>query len=205
MNIAIFISGAGTNMMALHQAIKKKKLDVSIVLVVSSQKEAKGLDYCKKNKINHIFSPPNNQLNLCQKLQKYRINLIVLAGYMHIIDPPLLNRYKNKIINIHPSLLPKYKGLNTHSRVLANNERVHGSTVHFVDQSLDGGKSIAQTLVEVSSSDTTSTLENKIKQHEWLLLPRCVELIRCGKISHDDEGSIRYNFTGCINSDFNPF
>ena len=143
---AVFISGKGSNLNNLIKFSKKKKSPITIDFVVSNKKNAKGLNFAKKNKIDFkICSFEKNSENKILKiLYKKKIKLICLAGFMKILTKKFINKFNGKIINIHPSLLPKYKGLNTHKRVIDNNEKYSGCTVHFVNAKLDSGKIILQ-------------------------------------------------------------
>lgn len=199
MNIAILISGTGSNMIAIHKAIKNDLLHATISIVISSNDMAEGLNYCRKNNIPaKVIALEATAIS--RELTNYNLDLIVLAGFMHILKEPLLSKYRNKIINIHPSLLPKYPGLDTHKKALSNKDKVHGSTVHFVNEILDGGTIVAQCLIDIDKHDDEETLANKVKQHEWQLLPRCVELLLQNKVQCDDENTIKYHFTGFINN-----
>ena len=147
-NIAVFISGRGTNLKALILRSNKKSCNYKISLVISNKKNAAGLKIAKKNNIlTKIITQQflkAEQKNLAKILVNKNIQFICLAGFMKILSPYFLNFFKNKIINIHPSLLPKYKGLNTHHRVLKAKEKFSGCTIHFVGKKLDSGKIIAK-------------------------------------------------------------
>ena len=148
LNAAIFISGRGSNLKSLINFAKKKLSPIKIVLVVSSNKEAQGLNYAKMNSIKNIFVIYKNKLKaekkLLDALVKYKIRLICLAGFMKILSKKFILKFEGKILNIHPSLLPNYKGLHTHRRVIENKEKFTGCTVHFVNTRLDSGKIILQ-------------------------------------------------------------
>lgn len=165
-NVAVFISGRGSNLYNLIQFSKKKNSKINIKLIVSSKKNVKGLIYAKKNKINKIILNYKNKLNTEKKLlinlQKNKIKLICLAGFMKILSGKFIKSFKGKIINIHPSLLPKYKGLNTHQRVIKKNEKYTGCTVHFVNKNLDSGKIIMQKRLKILKKDTISSLSKKV-------------------------------------------
>ncbi|MDC1078490.1 phosphoribosylglycinamide formyltransferase [Candidatus Pelagibacter sp.] len=180
-NIAVFISGAGTNFKNLIQYSLKKKSKFIIKLVVSNNVNAKGLEYAKKfeikKKIINYKNLTNSEIRILNDLNKENINIICLAGFMRILTPNFIKKFKGKIINIHPSLLPKYKGLNTHQRALDNKEKYSGCTVHFVNSKLDAGKIILQKKVKIFKNDTSKKLSKRILKQEHLLYPKALEKI----------------------------
>ena len=180
-NVAVFISGRGSNLYNLIQFSKKKNSKINIKLIVSSKKNVKGLIYAKKNKINKIILNYKNKLNTEKKLlinlQKNKIKLICLAGFMKILSGKFIKNFKGKIINIHPSLLPKYKGLNTHQRVIKKNEKYTGCTVHFVNKNLDSGKIIMQKRLKILKKDTISSLSKKLLSLEHKIYPKAIKKI----------------------------
>ncbi len=182
-NIAVFISGRGTNLKALILSSQKKNCNYNIALVVSNKKNAKGLKIAKKNKIStKIISQSflkSEQKRLAKILVDKNIRFICLAGFMRILSPYFLNFFKNKIINIHPSLLPKYKGLNTHYRALKAKEKFSGCTIHYVSKKLDSGKIIAKKKVKIFKKDTLKKLKKRVLKEENKLYPLVLEkLIR---------------------------
>ncbi len=178
---AIFISGAGTNLKNLIKFSFLNNSPIFIKIVVSSNLEAKGLIFSKKYKINSkVFNYKNkhNAENLILRyLKKNKIKLICLAGFMKILSKNFIKKFKGKIINIHPSLLPKYKGLNTHYRVIKNKEKFSGCTVHFVNSTLDAGKIILQKKVKIYKNDNPKTLAKKILKQEHILYPKAISKI----------------------------
>jgi phosphoribosylglycinamide formyltransferase-1 len=148
LKISVFISGRGTNLKSIIKFSKNKNSLVEIGLIVSSNKNAKGLTFANKDKIKSLIINYKNKKKAEEKilinLKKNKIDFICLAGFMKILSKKIIKKYKNKILNIHPSLLPKYKGLNTHRRVIQNNEKFTGCTVHLVNSKLDSGKIILQ-------------------------------------------------------------
>jgi len=180
-NIAVFISGKGTNFKNLIQYSLKKKSKFKIKLVVSNNSNAKGLEYAKKYKIKkkiiNYKNLTNSEIHILNDLNKENINIICLAGFMKILTANFIKKFKGKIINIHPSLLPKYKGLNTHQRALDNKEKYSGCTVHFVNSKLDAGKIILQKKVKIFKNDTSEKLSKRILKQEHLLYPKAVEKI----------------------------
>ena len=180
-NIAVFISGKGTNFKNLIQYSLKKKSKFKIKLAVSNNSNAKGLEYAKKYKIKkkiiNYKNLTNSETHILNDLNKENINIICLAGFMKILTANFIKKFKGKIINIHPSLLPKYKGLNTHQRALDNKEKYSGCTVHFVNSKLDAGKIILQKKVKIFKNDTSEKLSKRILKQEHLLYPKALEKI----------------------------
>jgi len=181
LDIAVFISGRGSNLNNLIKFSKKKKSPINIKLVISSEKNAKGLDYAKKNNIRSMIFNFKSKLTAEKKILKNlrikKVKLICLAGFMKILTSKFINNYNGKIINIHPSLLPKYKGLNTHKRVIANNEKFTGCTVHFVNKDLDSGRTIIQKKIKIRKKDTVSTLTKKVLKLEHQIYPKALKKI----------------------------
>ena len=177
-NLAIFISGRGTNFKSIFNFAKKKKSILNIKLVISDNKYAKGLEFSKRKKISTKvikFEKKRDAENKILKLIKSnKIDLICLAGFMKILSEDFLEKCNLKILNIHPSLLPKYKGLNTHMRVLKNKDKFSGCTVHLVNKNLDAGKIILQKKVRVNKNDTIKSLEKKILRIENKIYPLAI-------------------------------
>ena len=178
-NIAVFISGRGTNLQALILRSKKKNCNYKIAYVISNRKNAAGLRIAKKNKIlTKIISQSflkTEQKKLAKTLINNNIKFICLAGFMKILSPYFLNFFKRKIINIHPSLLPKYKGLNTHQRALNAKEKFSGCTIHYVSKRLDSGKIIAKKKVKIFKKDSLKKLEKRVLKEENKLYPLILE------------------------------
>ena len=158
-NIAVFISGTGSNLLNLIKHSKLKNSKFSIKIIFSNNKKATGLKYAKKYRIPFkILNYENKKMaekNSLSKLKEKKIKIICLAGFMKILSADFIKRFKGKILNIHPSLLPKYKGLNTHKRALKNKEKYSGCTVHLVNSKLDAGKIILQKRVRVYKNDNS--------------------------------------------------
>ena len=178
---AVFISGAGTNLKNLIRFSYNNNSPISIDLVISNKKKAKGLMYAKNNNIEEIIINFNNQNKSEKKiiniLHKKEIKLVCLAGFMKILSKKFLKKFKGKMINIHPSLLPKYKGLNTHKRALENNEKFSGCTVHYVTSKLDSGKIIMQKKTNISKNDNVKSLKKKVLKIEHKLYPEAIRKI----------------------------
>ena len=175
---AVFVSGRGTNLKSIHKYSKKKHSKINLKLVVSNKPNAKGINYAKKNKIKVKIVSYKNKINaekeIAKSLRENNIQLICLAGFMKILSKNFVKKFKNRILNIHPSLLPKYKGLNTHERVIKNKEKFSGCTVHFVSEKLDSGKIILQKKIELLKSDSPRSLEKRVLNLENKLYPKAI-------------------------------
>ena len=175
---AVFISGTGSNLKSLIQFSRTAKSPISIDFIISNNFKAKGLNYAKKFKIKKkVLNFKNKKLSekkLLSILNINNIHMICLAGFMKILSGNFIKKFKGNILNIHPSLLPKYKGLNTHERVLNNKEKYSGCTVHFVNSKLDSGKIILQKKVKISKKETEASLAKKILAQEHKLYPKAI-------------------------------
>tara|TARA_B100000575_G_C22748980_1_gene447037 strand:+ start:43 stop:624 length:582 start_codon:yes stop_codon:yes gene_type:complete len=175
---AIFISGKGSNLKSLIKFSKSKKSPISISLIITNNSKAKGLDFANIYKIKKkIFNFEDKKLaekKILLELKKDKIQVICLAGFMIILTKKFIKNFKGDILNIHPSLLPKYKGLNTHQRVLDNNEIYSGCTVHYINSKIDSGKIIIQKKIRISKKDTAKTLAKKILKEEHKLYPKAL-------------------------------
>ena len=178
---AVLISGRGSNLKNLLKYSVKKKSIIKIELIISNDTKAKGLNYAKNYKVKKKIFKFNNQIKDENKtlkfLKKNNIDLICLAGFMKILSKNFIKKFRGKILNIHPSLLPSYKGLNTHIRVLENNEKFSGCTVHYVNEKLDSGQIILQKKIRIYKKDNAKTLAKKILKQEHLLYPKAIEKI----------------------------
>ncbi len=180
-NCAVLISGTGTNLYWIIKNSKKKFFPIKVSLVISNKSNALGLNYARKNKIPiKIF----NSLNMktfekksLKELKKKKIKFICLAGFMKILSKNFIKKFGHEIINIHPSLLPKYKGLNPHHKVLKNKDKISGCTVHFVSSKMDSGKIILQKKVKVKNYDTPSSLQRRILKQEHVLYSKAIKTI----------------------------
>ena len=179
-NTAVFISGSGSNLNSIIKNSLKKNFPIKISLVISNNKNAYGINYAKNNKIKFKIINSKKMINFESKtliiLKKNNIKLICLAGFMKVLSDKFIKNFKYKILNIHPSLLPKYKGLNTHKRVLKNKEKFSGCTVHYVTNKLDSGRVILQKKVRIIKADNEKTLRKKILKIEHLLYPKAIKL-----------------------------
>lgn len=202
MNIAVFVSGNGTNLQAIIDEIKSGKINAKVALVVSDNDRAYALTRAKNAGIETFtlslkkFREERNLLNgesareeydkrIIEELEKRNIGLVVLAGFMRLLSPYFVKRYKNKIMNIHPSLLPSFKGTKGIKDALGYGAKVTGPTVHFVDGELDHGPIILQAAVPVEESDTEETLARKVHAEEHRIYPEAVRLFVEGKLKVD--------------------
>ena len=178
---AVFISGTGSNLKNLIVHSKKKNSKFIINLIISNNLQAKGLNYAKQfnisKKIINFSNTKKAEKIALNELKKKKIKLVCLAGFMRILSKNFIRNFEGKIINIHPSLLPKYKGLNTHRRVLINSEKYSGCTVHYVNSRLDSGKIILQKKVKVFKNDTVKKLSQRILKQEHYLYPKALSKI----------------------------
>tara|TARA_B110001450_G_C17462001_1_gene416604 strand:+ start:157 stop:735 length:579 start_codon:yes stop_codon:yes gene_type:complete len=175
---AVFISGTGSNFKNLIRFSKIKKTPISINLVISNIDKAKGLEYADqfniKKKIFNFKNVKDTEKKILLLLKKEKISFICLAGFMKILSKYFIKKFDGKIINIHPSLLPKYKGLNTHHRALINKDKFAGCTVHYVSEKLDSGKIIMQKKIKVAVKDNSSSLAKKVLKQEHKLYPAAI-------------------------------
>ena len=200
LNVVILVSGGGTNLQAIIDAVENDTItNTKIVGVISNNKNAYALERAKKHGIaNCCISPKDyadratfNQKFL-EKMDELNPDLIVLAGFLVVIPPEMIAKYRNRIINIHPSLIPSfcgtgYYGLKVHEAALARGVKVVGATVHFVDEGTDTGPIILQKAVEVEEGDTPEVLQRRVmEQAEWKILPKAIDLIAKGKVKVED-------------------
>ena len=189
-NIAVFISGRGSNFLALLKNIEKGVLkNCRIAVVFSNNPNAKGLEYAAKAGIKTIVIPSKNRSDrveydkeIINALSEYNVDLICLAGYMRIVTEELVEAYKNKIINIHPALLPSFPGLHAQKQALDYGVKVSGCTVHFVDGGMDTGPIILQKTVPVYDNDTEDTLSARILEHEHTAYSEALSLYAAGRL-----------------------
>jgi phosphoribosylglycinamide formyltransferase 1 len=184
--VAVLISGRGSNMRALVEAARDPSYPAEIVAVVSNKSDAAGLDYARENGIRaFVISHKNYETReafdraLNAYLQDLKVDIVACAGFMRVMTLEILDHWKGRMINIHPSLLPAYKGLHTHERALADGATEHGATVHFVTSELDGGPIIAQVRVPVLPGDTAETLAVRVLEVEH---PLFIEAL--AKVAH---------------------
>ena len=178
---AVFISGTGSNLKNLIKFSKIKNSPISIDLIFSNTSKAKGLKFSNQFNIKKFVSSSNNpkiaETKILNLLNKENIEFICLAGFMRVLSKSFIKKFNGKIVNIHPSLLPKYKGLDTHIRAIQNKDKVAGCTVHFVTAKLDSGKIILQKEVKISKKDTPTSLAKKVLMQEHKLYLAAIEKI----------------------------
>ncbi len=187
--IAVLLSGNGSNLQAIIDAIHRNEIDVTIKVVISDRLDAKGLERAKKANITTTFIEPakyqtREQFDeaLSEILERHKVNFTVLAGFMRILSNQFVTSHLGKLINIHPSLLPKYKGLNTHQRAIDAGETEHGASVHFVSPKLDDGPIILQACVTIADNDDSEQLQQKVHLVEHLIYPKALDWISKGRI-----------------------
>ena len=178
---AVFISGTGSNLKNLIKFSKAKNSPISIDLIFSNTPRAKGLKYSNqfniKKYVSSFKSSKITEVKILNLLKKESIEFICLAGFMRILSKSFIKKFNGKIVNIHPSLLPKYKGLDTHIKAIQNKDKVAGCTVHFVTAKLDSGKIILQKKVKISKKDTSTSLAKKVLRQEHKLYPAAIKKI----------------------------
>lgn len=191
--IVVLISGSGSNLQALIDAAEMGGINGNIVAVISNKPDVYGLTRAQNAKIptevvDHTAFDDRQafEAELSKVINRYSPDLIVLAGFMRILNSEFVQPYEGKMLNIHPSLLPKYKGLHTHRRALENGDTEHGVSVHFVTSELDGGPVIAQRTVKVEKSDTEQSLQAKVQQQERQLYPEVVARFCNDRLEYKD-------------------
>lgn len=188
--IVVLISGSGSNFQAIAEACKNKEIDGDIVGVISNRPGVMGLDRAQQfdipsSVIDHTDFSSREEFDakLIHEIDDYSPDLVVLAGFMRILTPDFVRRYKGRLLNIHPSLLPKYKGLNTHKRALEAGDKQHGVTVHFVSEDLDGGPNIIQAVINILDDDNEASLRTRVQQQEHIIYPIAVKWFVEGRIN----------------------
>ncbi len=191
LRIGILASTKGTDMQAVIDAINAKKLNAVISVVISDKEDAYALERAKNNGIKAVFLEPRGKTReeydkgIAKILEQSDVELILLIGYMRFLSPWFVNKYKNRIMNIHPSLLPKYAGgmdKDVHAEVLKNNEKVTGATLHFVDEGADTGPIILQKEVKIDEDETVDSLKEKVQKAEQEMIVKAIDLFDKGKI-----------------------
>ena len=187
--LAVLVSGRGSNLQAIIDSIEREELNAHISIVISSTRDAMALKRAEKHGIKTIFIDPTVYLNskeygkvLIKKLKEFPIDLICLAGYMRILGEEVIQTFKEKIINIHPSLLPAFPGLNAQRQAIEHGVKFSGCTVHFVDSGIDSGPIILQTAVPVYDNDDEKSLSKRILEQEHYLYPKAINMIKENQI-----------------------
>ncbi|TWV80240.1 phosphoribosylglycinamide formyltransferase [Moraxella sp. VT-16-12] len=202
LKIAVLVSGNGSNLQVLIDQMQVGKLPIEIVAVISNKADAYALTRAKQASITTFVMDKNPQGKTYPRaeferlalnaLQPLGVDLVVLAGFMKILTPLFINGVQDELnapmINLHPSLLPAYKGLHTHERVLKTGDRRHGCSVHLVTTQLDAGQVLSQAVLDVGASDTPATLQNRVHELEYMLLPRTIDFIARGVIDLTNAG-----------------
>jgi len=188
--IVILISGSGSNMVAIADAIKAGEIDAEIAAVICNRPNAAGLQKARDRDIealalDHKDFPDREHFDvaLMRKIDEYEADLIVLAGFMRILTADFVRRYEGKMLNIHPSLLPKYTGLNTHQRAIDAGDAEHGVTVHFVTKDLDEGPNVVQASVVIDENDDAEKLRQRVQQREHIIYPIAVKWFISGRLT----------------------
>ena len=187
--LAVLVSGRGSNLQAIIDSIDREELDAHLSIVISNTKDAMALKRAEKHEIKTIFIDPSNYSSskeydkaLVLKLKEFSIDLICLAGYMRILGEEIIQTFEKKIINIHPSLLPAFPGLNAQKQAINHGVKFSGCTVHFVDSGVDSGPIILQTVVPVYDNDDEKSLSKRILEQEHYLYPKAIKMIQENKI-----------------------
>ena len=187
--LAVLVSGRGSNLQAIIDSIEREELDAHLSIVISNTKDAMALKRAEKHGIKTIFIDPSTYINskeydkaLVLKLKEFSIDLICLAGYMRILGEEVIQTFEKKIINIHPSLLPAFPGLNAQKQAINHGVKFSGCTVHFVDSGVDNGPIILQTVVPVYDNDDEKSLSKRILEQEHYLYPKAIKMIQEKKI-----------------------
>lgn len=195
--LAVLISGSGTNLQAIMDAQKAGSLDAEITVVFSNRANAAGLERAAQAGIptaslDHRDYPDREQFDqaMIEVLSPYAPDTVVLAGFMRILSAVFVRHYAGRLINIHPSLLPKYRGLNTHARALEAGDSEHGCSIHFVTEELDGGPVIAQAPISVQTNDTVDSLSKRVQQREHLLYPQVLQWRAQDRLELTDNGVV---------------
>ncbi|EKF74976.1 phosphoribosylglycinamide formyltransferase [Alcanivorax hongdengensis A-11-3] len=193
--LVVLISGSGTNLQAIIDACQAGQLDAETVLVLSNRPDVGGLDRAHQAGIDTV-TLDHRQFDsreafdqaMIDAIDPYRPDTVVLAGFMRILSPLFVRHYAGRLLNIHPSLLPRHRGLHTHQRALEDGDTEHGCSIHFVTEELDGGPLIAQAPIAVTANDTAQTLSNRVQQCEHQLYPLVLQWRAQQRLSLTDEG-----------------
>jgi len=196
LRIAVLVSGSGTNLQAIIDAIECGELNAEIVKVITSNAQAYAIERAEQHGIAWEYICKKTEKTLLESVQESEAELVVLAGFLKILEPEFIAAYRNKIINVHPSLIPSFcgkgfYGLRVHEEVIKSGVKISGATVHFVDEDCDTGPIIAQKAVRVEQSDSPESLQKKVMQEaEWILLPEAIRMIAEGKVRVEDNRTI---------------
>ena len=189
--LGILLSGRGSNFLAIADAVSSRRLDAEIAIVISNREEAPGIAIARDRGLNAVALPPRGidretyDAKLAVALDAASVDLICLAGYMRLLSPAFISRYPQRILNIHPSLLPAFPGLHAHRDALAHGAKISGCTVHFVDEGLDSGPIIQQAAVPVLDNDTEESLATRILKEEHRIYSEAIALVLSEKYRID--------------------
>lgn len=217
--IAILVSGSGTNAQAIIDKCRSGDIKGEVVAVISNRPDAFALERAKKANIeaitiNHKEFAGRHEFDLClaETLNQLSVDLVVLAGFMRILTPEFVSKFTGKMLNIHPSLLPKYPGLNTHQRAIDAQDLHHGASVHFVIPELDAGPIVIQSIVPIKASDNAESLATRVASTEWAIYPTAVawfcenrlrlvngDVTLDGKVLGDNEKQYEFNIGSTAN------
>ena len=193
LRLVVLISGGGTNLQSILDAIDQETLHAEVVAVISNRADAGGLERARRHGVPaiHVERPGFSSRELfdsavADEIVRHQPDIIALAGFMHVLGEDFVNAFAEKIVNIHPSLLPKFRGLDTHKRALQSGETVHGATVHYVTAELDDGPIIVQAEVRVFEDDTPETLQQRVLEQEHVIYPTALQWIAEGRIDFDN-------------------
>jgi len=193
-SLIVLISGGGSNLQAIIDAVKNNKLDAEIKAVISNKANAAGLDRAareniKTHVVNHKQFPDRQSFDqaMIEIIDPLKPDLIVLAGFMRILSNHFIDHYQHRLINIHPSLLPKYKGLNTHQLAIDNHDEMHGASVHFVSHELDSGPVVIQAEIPVLATDNADTLASRVLKEEHQIYPMVIQMVAEGRLTFDKD------------------
>jgi len=193
-SLVVLISGGGSNLQALIDAIENKDIDAEIKAVISNKATAYGLERAGKANIktyiiDHKEFPDRESFDraMIQIIDPLNPDLVILAGFMRILSDDFIDHYQHRLINIHPSLLPKYKGLNTHQQAIDNNDTIHGASVHYVSHELDSGPIVIQAEVPVLDTDTASSLASRVLKEEHVIYPMIIRMHTEGRLTYDGD------------------
>jgi len=188
LKVAVLVSGSGTNLQAIIDASERGEINAQVVKVISSKADAYALERAKNHGIVHEYIGKNSEKTLLESVRESKAELVVLAGFLKVLEPEFIEAYRNRIINIHPSLIPSFcgrgfYGLRVHEAAIAAGVKVTGATVHFVDEGCDTGPIIAQKAMVVRENDTPESLQKRVMEEaEWVLLSQVIGLIAKGKV-----------------------
>ena len=192
-SLVVLISGSGSNLQAIIDAIENKDIDAEIKAVISNKATAYGLERASKADIetyivDHKQFPDRESFDraMIDIIDPFKPDLVILAGFMRILSDAFIDHYQHRLINIHPSLLPKYKGLNTHQQAIDNHDTIHGASVHYVSHELDSGPIVIQAEVPVLQTDNAETLASRVLKEEHVIYPMVIRMHTEGRLTYND-------------------